>query len=263
MLPRFALGMRSRGVKLALVGFAFALAAVIVNVLLQPLSSEHSESLGRTAETTSFDRLSRNEPARPQLIVESSRAVAGEPAPLGIRLRGSAGEDGLVILKGLAPGMELSMGRSIHNASWQLPAKNVAFAWIAPPPDFVGSTDLVAELRSSNQEIVDRRAIHLEWMAPISPTPARPEGDHESIPQLQPNRQELQSANAASTAAKETPVESRVKPETSDSTCFASASAVRRNHPEAWPSWTLRALGHEGTKCWYPTTRTLAHDHPR
>jgi hypothetical protein len=53
------------------------------------------------------------------------------------------------------------------------------------------------------------------------------------------------------------------EPEITNSTCFASASAVRQHHPEAWPSWTLRARGHEGTKCWYPTTRTLAHDHPQ
>jgi hypothetical protein len=39
------------------------------------------------------------------------------------------------------------------------------------------------------------------------------------------------------------------------STCFPSASAVRQEHPEAWPSWTLRGPGHEGTKCWYPATR--------
>src|SRR5437660_92009 len=31
-----------------------------------------------------------------------------------------------------------------------------------------------------------------------------------------------------------------------------TASAVTQDHPEAWPSWTMRALGHEGTKCWYP-----------
>jgi hypothetical protein len=45
------------------------------------------------------------------------------------------------------------------------------------------------------------------------------------------------------------------------STCFPSASAVRENHPEAWPSWTLRAPGHEGTRCWYAATRGTAHDH--
>jgi hypothetical protein len=173
--------------------------------------------------------------------------------------------------------MELSAGRSMANAGWQLSAKDLPLAWIAPPPNFVGSADLVAELRLSNDEIADRRAIHLEWMAPISPAPARPERDRESIPQLQPDRQDVQSAIidtprvefsplpqgvAPSTAAKGTPVESRMEPETTNSTCFASASAVRRDHPEAWPSWTLRALGHEGKKCWYPTTRTSAHDHP-
>jgi hypothetical protein len=45
------------------------------------------------------------------------------------------------------------------------------------------------------------------------------------------------------------------------STCFASASAVRQNHPRAWPSWTLRAPGYEGTRCWYAATRTTTNDH--
>jgi hypothetical protein len=44
-----------------------------------------------------------------------------------------------------------------------------------------------------------------------------------------------------------------------DSTCLPSASAVRENHPGAWPSWTLRAPGHEGTRCWYATTRMTSH----
>ena len=44
-----------------------------------------------------------------------------------------------------------------------------------------------------------------------------------------------------------------------DSTCLPSASAVRKNHPGAWPSWTLRASGHEGTRCWYAATRMTSH----
>jgi hypothetical protein len=46
-----------------------------------------------------------------------------------------------------------------------------------------------------------------------------------------------------------------------DSNCFPSASAVRLEHPGGWPSWTLRAPGHEGVRCWYVATRTAAHDH--
>jgi hypothetical protein len=45
------------------------------------------------------------------------------------------------------------------------------------------------------------------------------------------------------------------------STCLPSASAVRQDNAGAWPSWTLRALGHEGTKCWYAGTRATAHNH--
>ncbi len=45
------------------------------------------------------------------------------------------------------------------------------------------------------------------------------------------------------------------------STCFPSASAVRESRPGAWPSWTMRAPGHEGTRCWYAATRGTAHEH--
>jgi hypothetical protein len=44
------------------------------------------------------------------------------------------------------------------------------------------------------------------------------------------------------------------------SPCLSSASAVRQEHPDSWPSWTLRAEGHEGVKCWFPTTRAPGSD---
>ena len=46
-----------------------------------------------------------------------------------------------------------------------------------------------------------------------------------------------------------------------DFVCLPSAAAVRHEQPEAWPSWTLRVRGHEGTKCWYASARDTAHDH--
>jgi hypothetical protein len=51
-------------------------------------------------------------------------------------------------------------------------------------------------------------------------------------------------------------------PSQEDFTCFPSASAVRQSYPGRWPSWTLRAPGHEGTRCWYAAKRATAHDHP-
>jgi hypothetical protein len=41
----------------------------------------------------------------------------------------------------------------------------------------------------------------------------------------------------------------------SPTSCFASASAVLHHHPGGWPTWTLRAPGHEGTMCWYAAAR--------
>jgi hypothetical protein len=42
--------------------------------------------------------------------------------------------------------------------------------------------------------------------------------------------------------------------------CLPSASAVRQDYPGAWASWTLRAEGHEGVKCWYPASRPAAQN---
>jgi hypothetical protein len=46
-----------------------------------------------------------------------------------------------------------------------------------------------------------------------------------------------------------------------DAPCFPSASAVVQNHPGGWPTWTLRAPGHEGTMCWYAAARPRGSDH--
>jgi len=45
------------------------------------------------------------------------------------------------------------------------------------------------------------------------------------------------------------------------SDCLSSADAVRHLNPEAWPSWTLRAPGEGGGKCWYAAARATAHEH--
>jgi hypothetical protein len=46
-----------------------------------------------------------------------------------------------------------------------------------------------------------------------------------------------------------------------DASCFPSASAVLQKHPGAWPSWTQKAPGHEGTMCWHAGARPNGSDH--
>jgi hypothetical protein len=75
--------------------------------------------------------------------------------------------------------------------AWQLSADDLHYAWIAPPEGFVGSADLVAELRLSNGQIAGRQAIHLEWMTPISPAPGERQLDREEITAAPPISSEV------------------------------------------------------------------------
>ncbi len=126
----------------------------------------------------------------PKLTVQASRGISGEPAPLGLALQGQA-EGAVVIITGLVPGMELSTGGSLGGDGWQLSATDLHYAWIAPPKDFVGSADLIAELRLPSNQIADRRAIHFEWMRPISPAPTQRELDREDITAVPPISSEI------------------------------------------------------------------------
>jgi len=129
-------------------------------------TTELASSLSRPAQLNP-------EQAIPRLIVQSSRVSSGEPAPLGVALRGRA-EGAVVIIKGLVPGMELSAGNAVGTGAWQLPATDVGDAWVAPPEGFVGSTHLVAELRLSDEKMADQQMIQIDWVSAI----AAPAGTH-------------------------------------------------------------------------------------
>jgi hypothetical protein len=101
--------------------------------------------------------------ARALLIVRPSPEASGKPAPLGLTLEGKL--DGAVVtLTGLLPGMELSNGERIGADAWRLPATHLDDVWVGPPNGFVGSVDIIAELRSPNDKVVDRQTVHLEWL---------------------------------------------------------------------------------------------------
>jgi hypothetical protein len=71
----------------------------------------------------------REEAAVPRLIVNSSRMVSGEPAPLGVSLLGKA-DGAVMIFTGLVPGMELSTGAPVASDTWEVLAADLGDAWI-------------------------------------------------------------------------------------------------------------------------------------
>jgi len=137
---------------------------------------ELASSSARPAPTTAPKR---TEAAIPQLIVRDLRGNRGEPAPLGMALQGRA-DGAIVLISGLTPGMTLSTGGAVGANAWQVPVDDLGNTWILPPKDFVGATDLTAELRLPDNTVVHRRPIHLEWVAtqasaaPVAPATAAP-----------------------------------------------------------------------------------------
>jgi hypothetical protein len=86
------------------------------------------------------------------VLWRNSRVVGGALGQDHVRWEPHQFGDGgpcsaVVIIKGLVPGMELSTGNWVAVDTWQLQARDLPYAWIAPPEGFMGSADLVAELR--------------------------------------------------------------------------------------------------------------------
>jgi hypothetical protein len=101
-------------------------------------------------------------------------AVSRGPTPLGLAVEGRA-ENALVIIAGLMPDMELSAGNSVAADKWQISVAELGRVWIAPPENFSGAIDLIAELHLSDGNITDRVAIRVEWVSPPAPPPAQHE----------------------------------------------------------------------------------------
>jgi hypothetical protein len=181
----------------------------------------------------------RDDLSNPHLIVQSSRVMVGEPAPLGVAVEGRA-EDAVVIIKGLMSGMELSTGSAVGGEAWQLPATDLHSAWIAPPGGFVGSATVVVELRSSHDRLIDRQLIPLEWTTAISTMPAQRELNREETAQGQPDRQEINEVRATSPTV--------------------AQSSLDQEHMIEVPAVTQRSLYPEGTTVTEPADQVAPEE---
>jgi hypothetical protein len=132
-----------------------------------------------------------------RLIVQSWRGNSDQPTPLGLAVKGTA-EHAVVYIKGLMPGMELSLGNRVGSDAWEIPATELGGVWIAPPQGFVGTAKLVAELRLPDSRIADRQALYFEWelqrptpvqhqleeraaLQSIPPQPIQPQTDRDEV----------------------------------------------------------------------------------
>jgi hypothetical protein len=105
-----------------------------------------------------------------------------------------------------------------------------------PNTDQLSTSVAQAPSTHASAIVVENRADRASLQPSVMPTEVRP-------PQASPERKLLAVVSGH------------------DPSCLSSASAVLQNHPGGWPSWTLKAHGHEGTVCWYAAARPRGSDH--
>jgi hypothetical protein len=99
----------------------------------------------------------------PRLLVESRRAFANEPLPIGVSLNSGSGEE-MVTLVGLALGTQLTTGMPLGLTGWQVPARDLGKTFAHAPRDFVGFMDTAVDLRSTRDRLIDSQIVRLEWL---------------------------------------------------------------------------------------------------
>jgi hypothetical protein len=162
----------------ALVGVISAICLTVL-VVIEPFSLGRAGQQLLDQRTIKLASLSGLEQPRngadlaaPRLIT-LPLVVASGPTSLGLAVEGRA-EGAVVVIAGFPPGMELSAGDMIAPDKWQISVVELDNAWIAPPDNFAGTIDLLAELHLPDGKIADRAALRFDWVAPARP-PAQQE----------------------------------------------------------------------------------------
>jgi len=169
--------------------FAAILAAVVAGgVTLVMLPGEVGKRAADISAmvTALFNGSSRTQkPAKPaRLVVENQKGFANEPLALGVTPTDVSGAE-TVTLAGLAIGTKLSAGEPLGLTSWQMSARDVGNALVHAPKDFVGTMDVVIDLRAAMGDwLMDSQAFRLEWIRKNETRPAP-----QPPPQPEPSKQ--------------------------------------------------------------------------
>jgi hypothetical protein len=138
----------------------------------------------------------------------------------------------------------------------------IPIAVVALPAGYVffGDSDPPANVAVVPQVTADRLSAEFSPLRATVPSSKATDIMLES--RIEPEATDITVESSIEPKVQTVPLQPRVPdvPRQAAYTCFPSALAVRQNYPEGRPSWTLRAPGHEGTRCWYPTKRTTARD---
>jgi hypothetical protein len=143
-------------------GFGDAKSEMPQSAVRSPLAAEPKLQPPPLAASNAIDA----EPAgqhRPFLTVppQKNSLRSDQIWPIGLRTTTEV-DGGMLVIKGLAAGARLSVGRPLHANSWELNASDLNSAFIIPPSGFAGTMDLTVELRLDGA-VVDQQSMQVEW----------------------------------------------------------------------------------------------------
>ena len=99
-----------------------------------------------------------------RLLVQDIRGNSDEWSPLAARFEGES-SGATVLVSGLLPGTRFSSGQPIGETAWLVGAAELPALRVQAPAGFAGSMDLLLELRTPDNTILDRKVLRAEWSA--------------------------------------------------------------------------------------------------
>jgi len=129
---------------------------------LKPENGMQDQNTVGAADSSASD-VSAAKQMKMRMVIEGRQAFANEPIPLGVSLIGTPNGE-FALLSGLIAGTKLSMGRALSDTSWRLAARELSTAVAYAPRDYVGVMNAAIDLRNSNEAILDRNVMRLEWV---------------------------------------------------------------------------------------------------
>jgi hypothetical protein len=102
-------------------------------------------------------------PARQVTVGDGPVQLTDEVARLAITAS-DAGANAAVVITGLSPGATMSTGREMAG-TWRLSIDDLPGAAVIPPRGFIGTMDLIVELRLADNGVADRKGVRVEWLA--------------------------------------------------------------------------------------------------
>jgi len=172
--PRIQTRQKYGGLRKALLSLAVTIVAV-VGVLVITFREETGRLSNATMILSNYLFHTQALPSPARLVVENQKGFINEPLPLRILVNGASGSE-IVMLAGLVPGSEISVGTRLGLTGWQFSAHDLGTAVAHSPKGFVGVMDVMIDLRSASDRLLDNKLVQLTWVQKgggFTPDPGR------------------------------------------------------------------------------------------